>query len=159
MPLDLLEPTSYHPGAGIDNARGPPRPSSGMMASLPSGDSQRLRAPPTPSDSQPPTPLCPGPLQLAGSRAPEMAEPNEPPKPPPAGDELPSDKWHQIRQVGAGLLSFAAGLYDAWVQGRNSGFDISFDTVLILTGLYLISGAEGLLPEKFKRPPPTGPAP
>lgn len=88
-----------------------------------------------------------------------MAELNEPPKPPPAGDELPSDKWHQIRQVVAGLMAFGAGLYDAWVEGQNRGFDISFDTVLILTGLYLISGAEGLLPEKFKRQPPAGPAP
>lgn len=67
---------------------------------------------------------------------------------------MPSDLAHQVRQVAAGLLAFGAGLYDAWAKGTHEGFDISFDTVLILTGLYLISGVQTLAPGQAAKPPP-----
>lgn len=65
---------------------------------------------------------------------------------------LESDPWHQLRQVLAGVLALVAGLYDAWIMGSARGFDISFDTVLVLTGLYLISGASSLMSLTKSRP-------
>lgn len=85
----------------------------------------------TTSGSLPPPPSTPGPPQPVGL------------------EELPSDIFHQLRQILAGLLALAAGLYDAWVEGHNGGFDVSFDTILVLTGLYLISGAKGLMPQRL----------
>lgn len=89
------------------------------------------------------------PRQDSGSSSPPPL-PSTPEQPLPVGlEELPSDTFHQVRQILAGVLSLAAGLYDAWIEGHNGGFDISFDTILVLTGLYLISGAKGLMPQRL----------
>ena len=82
------------------------------------------------------------------------------PKPPAApgtvrhsnGEELATDLPHQARQVIAGLLALIVGVYDAWWKGvEHQGFDISFDTVLLMTGLYLISGVKGIAPISEKK--------
>jgi hypothetical protein len=72
-------------------------------------------------------------------------------------EALPADLPHQARQVIAGLLALVVGVYDAWWKGADhQGFDISFDTVLLMTGLYLISGVKGIAPiSEKKTTPPT----
>lgn len=107
---------------------------------------QSIPSPGTHFVSLPPTPDIPG---LQPSTA--VDDPEKPSEDKPEF-ALESDPWHQLRQVLAGVLALIAGLYDAWIMGSARGFDISFDTVLVLTGLYLISGASSLMSLTKSRP-------
>lgn len=51
---------------------------------------------------------------------------------------------HWWREPIAGFIAVGLAVWDVWHFGRDSGFTISLDEILLLTGIALIAGVRNL---------------